>query len=200
MGFDLISEHAAPEKRVRYCQGGIEQHFTEGAVMVAFAFHLLASVPDLKHVSIHPDGEHGKRFDFAGCLAGRGFALVKPMGTTTYGGMYEAAGGRSILVNPKSGLGDVIADIGGASFLAECKGGIINTKHPGQVSRLRKGLAETIGQLMVVPLLAGQRQFAVVPCTTATQTLGKRLGGRAQAAGIEIVLVDRDGTVRSALS
>jgi hypothetical protein len=195
MAFDLISEHPAPEKRARFCQDGIEQHFTEGAVMVAFAFHLLASVPGLKHASIHPDGEHGKRFDFTACLAGRGFRLVKPMGSTAYGGLYEADDGRSILINPKSGLGDVIADLDGASYFAECKGGIINTKHAGQVSRLRKGLAEAIGQLLVVPLLEGQKQFAVVPRTSATLTLAKRMAGRARAAGIEIMLVDQDGTV-----
>lgn len=50
---------------------------------------------------------------------------------------------------------------------------------------------------MVVPLLEGQRQFAVVPRTPATQALAKRLGARALAAGIEIVLVDRDGMVLS---
>lgn len=197
MASDLISEHPAPEKRARFCEAGVEQHFTEGAVMIAFAFHLLASVRDLKHVAIHPDGEHGKRFDFTACLAGRGFALTKPIGTTIYGGLYEARDGRSILINPKSGLGDVIADLNGASFFAECKGGIVNTRHAGQVSRLRKGLAETMGQLMVVPLLDGQRQFAVVPRTPATLALAKRLAGRALAAGIEIMLVDPDGTVAS---
>jgi len=163
--------------------------------MVAFAFHLLQSVPGLRHAAIHPDGEHGKRFDFKACLAGRGFALAEPMGTTTYGGIYEAPDGRTVLINPKSGLGDVIADLDGVSYFAECKGGIINTKHAGQVSRLRKGLAETIGQLLVVPLLEGQRQFAVVPRTSATLTVAKRMAGRARAAGIEIVLVDQDGTV-----
>jgi hypothetical protein len=55
---DLISELAAPEKRGRYCLDGIEQHFTEGAVLVAFAFHLLICAPGLKHAAIHP-GEHG---------------------------------------------------------------------------------------------------------------------------------------------
>jgi hypothetical protein len=77
MAFDLISEHPAPEKRARFCQDGIEQHFTEGAVMVAFAFHLLASVPGLKHASIHPDGEHGKRFDFTACFNGLPPAWVR---------------------------------------------------------------------------------------------------------------------------
>lgn len=36
--------------------------------MVAFAMHLLRTVPNLRHVAIHPDGEHGKQFDFQGWL------------------------------------------------------------------------------------------------------------------------------------
>jgi hypothetical protein len=53
--------------------------------MVAFAMHLLRTVPGLKHVAVHPDGEHGKRFDFRGWLAKRGFMLTEPTGTTPYG-------------------------------------------------------------------------------------------------------------------
>ena len=30
--------------------------------------HLLRTVPGLREVSIYPDGEHGKRFDFQGWL------------------------------------------------------------------------------------------------------------------------------------
>ena len=54
--------------------------------MVAFAMHLLRTVPELRHVAIHPDGEHGKRFDFRDWLERHGFALTAPMGSTTYGG------------------------------------------------------------------------------------------------------------------
>lgn len=132
MAFDLISEHPVPDKRARYCQDGIEQHFTEGAVMIAFAFHLLGSVPGLKHASVHPDGEHGKRFDFTSCLAGRGFSLTKPLGSTTYGGLYGAADGRSILIHPKSGLGDVIADIGGTSFSPSARAASSTRNTPGR--------------------------------------------------------------------
>lgn len=39
--------------------------------MVAFAMHLLRTTLT-QEVLIHPDGEHGKRFDFAGCLGRRG--------------------------------------------------------------------------------------------------------------------------------
>ncbi len=49
--------------------------------------------------------------------------------------------GQTIIVNPKSGLGDVLADIEGRSYVAECKGGVINSKHAGQLFRLRKGYA-----------------------------------------------------------
>lgn len=43
---------------------------------------------------------------------------------------------RAIVVHPASGNGDVVAGAGGMIISAECKGGIINTRHPGQVSRL----------------------------------------------------------------
>jgi hypothetical protein len=66
MGFDdLIRELAPPPNRVGKCVGDREQHLYEGAVMVAFAMHLLLTTSTRK-VLVHPDGEHGKRFDFEG--------------------------------------------------------------------------------------------------------------------------------------
>jgi hypothetical protein len=136
---DLVTLHSPPPKRVSACEGGVEHHLTEGAVMVAFAMHLLRTVPNLKHVAIHPDGEHGKRFDFQGWLQKQGFALIQPMGSTPYGGTYQSAvAGQTILINPKSGRGDVVADVEGKSFVAECKGGIINSKHAGQYRGFEK--------------------------------------------------------------
>jgi hypothetical protein len=102
---DLISHHEPPPNRVGTCEGGVEHHLTEGAVMVAFAMHLLRTVPGLKHVAIHPDGEHGKRFDFRGWLEKHGFAMIEPMGSTRYGGKYQSVAGQTVLVNPKSGRG-----------------------------------------------------------------------------------------------
>ena len=63
---NLITHRVPPPNRVGMCDGEHEQHLPEGAVMVAFAMHLLRTVPGLREVSIHPDGEHGKRFDFSG--------------------------------------------------------------------------------------------------------------------------------------
>jgi hypothetical protein len=74
--------------------------------------HLLRTVPDLKHVAIHPDGEHGKRFDFKGWLEKQGFSMIRPMGSAPYGGTYRSlVAGQTVLINPKSGRGDVVAGV-----------------------------------------------------------------------------------------
>ena len=41
-----------------------------------------------------------------------------------------------------------VAKLGRQTLSAECTGGIINTRHVGQVSRLYRGLCETVGHLM----------------------------------------------------
>jgi hypothetical protein len=192
---DLITHHAPPPNRVGKCDGESEQHLSEGAVMVAFAMHLLRTAPALREVSIHPDGEHGKRFDFQGWLGRRGFTLKSPMGKTSYGGTYCAPDGRTIIVNPSSGRGDVVAEGEGTSIVAECKGGIINTRHAGQLSRLRQGLCEVVGLSLASPPVDGRRQFVVVPRTKVTESLARRMAARAGAAGIEISLVDGRGNV-----
>ena len=84
------------------------------------------------------------------------------------------------------GLGDVV----GGNITAECKGGVLNSTHAGQTSRLRKGLNETIGQSMTSEIVEGKRQFAVVPKAPASEALAKRISARCRKAGIEIALVD----------
>jgi hypothetical protein len=192
---DLITHRTPPPNRVGKCDRDQEQHLPEGAVMVAFAMHLLRTVPGVRMVSIHPDGEHGKRFDFQTWLGRRGFTMTAPLGTTSYGGTYVVSGGKTIVVNPSSGRGDVVAEGEGISIIAECKGGIINTRHAGQLSRLRQGLCETIGLSLASPIIEGRRQFAVVPRTKATEALANRMAKRARTAGIEIALVDGRGNV-----
>jgi hypothetical protein len=63
------------------------------------------------------------------------------------------------------------------------------------ISRLRKGLCETIGLSLSSPIAEGKRQFSVVPRTPTTETLAKRMIVRAKTAGIEIALVDGQGNV-----
>lgn len=192
---DLITHSAPPPNRIGKCDGDQEHHLPEGAVMMAFAMHLLRNAPGVREVAIHPDGEHGKRFDFHGWLGKRRFIRKSSMGTTQYGGVYVTADGQTVVVNPSSGRGDVVADAGGISIVAECKGGIINTRHAGQVSRLRQGLCETVGLSLASPVIPGRRQIAVVPKTKATEALARRMAARALAAGIEIALVDGRGNV-----
>jgi hypothetical protein len=156
---DLITVLSPPPKRIGKSDGAHEHHLYEGAVMVAYAMHLLRT-QDIRHVCVHPDGEHGKQFDFSGWLSRQAFVKTSSIGSTSYGGTYRNAAGYEIIINPKSGLGDVVAKVGDQIISAECKGGIINTRHSGQVSRLYKGLCEAVGLLMSKP--SQGRQVAVV--------------------------------------
>ena len=160
--------------------------------MLAYAMHLLRA-KGARNVRIHPDGEHGKQFDFATWLGRRDFAKISSLGSTTYGGVYRNPAGQTITIHPKSGLGDVVAEVGDHIISAECRGGIINTGHAGQVSRLYRGLCETVGLLMATPQQG--RQIAVVPLTNGTLRLAERLAPRCALAGIEIALVGSRGEV-----
>lgn len=196
---DLIVSRQAPPKRADYCDGGTEQHLPEGAVMLAFAMHLLRTIKDLNSVTVHPDGEHGKQFDFRRWLELRSFLMTKSKGSTSYGGTYISSAGKTVIVDPSSGRGDVFAEVNGVTYVAECKGGIINTSHPGQRSRLYRGLCEAIGLLLATPLDQCHNQFAVVPHTPVTENLAKRLCPRATDAVIVIALVDGRGRVSNVI-
>jgi hypothetical protein len=159
--------------------------------MVAYAMQLLRTTK-AREVLVHPDGEHGKRFDFAGWLAKRGFERTSRTGKTNYAGLYVLPDGRSAVINPVSGKGDVVTDVGGAVISAECKGGIINTRHSGQLSRLYKGLCETVG-LADGRSLAGPAGRGRTP-DRRHHRLALRLAPRC-AAGIEIALVGSRGEI-----
>jgi len=115
------------------------------------------------------------------------------LGATSYGGTYATRTGQTIFLQPKSGLGDVVAKANGQSIVAECKGGVLNTKHAGQQSRLRRGLCEAVGLLMASA--EGTRHVAVFPHTDVTRKLAEKMARRAKLAGIEIALVDARGNI-----
>jgi hypothetical protein len=189
---DLIVELDPPSNRRGKCIGDKERHLTEAAVMLAYGTHLLQTVPGLHRVELHPDGEHAKRFEIVQWLNARGFSLKESHGTTAWGGIY-ISGEQVISVTSIPGKGDVVALTTDGVILAECKGGIVNTRHPGQVSRLRKGLCEAVGLLTAIPQ-AG-RQVAVVPYAETTLRLAQRMAPRAKGAGIEIALINELGQV-----
>ena len=170
--------------------------------MLAFAEHLLRTVEGLKHVAIHPDGQHGIQFPIQEWLERREFVMheQKKKGSVSYAGVYRSKAGQSILVNPSAVAGaqkggDVVADVNGQTYLAECKGGVINSNYAGHLSRLRRGLCEAVGQCLKFPLIEGTRQYSVVPRTPSTENLARQIAPRAKKAGIEIALVDRRGEV-----
>jgi hypothetical protein len=192
---DLIILDAPPPNRVGKCDPDGERLLPEAAVMLAYAMHLLRTEPGCTRVKIHPDGEHAKQFGIRQWLEAREFQLVRPTGKTNYGGDYKALDGRTIVIHPASGLGDVVAEVGDRHIVAEAKGGIVNTRHAGQVSKLRRGLCEAIGLLLATPADLRTRQVAVVPKTPVTERLAARMAERVHLAGIGISLVDEHGNV-----
>lgn len=191
----FLTEHLPPEARRKYCERGIELKLTEAAVQLAFALYLLEHPSGGSTAEIFPDGEHAKRFDIPSFLSARGFKRTETVGTTMYGGVYRR-GDHALIVNPKSqhGRGDVVGQIDGVTVRAECKGGIVNSKHAGALSKVRSGFNELIGQAIAMPE-DGSRHIAVAPRTPASEMQALRLHKRCAAAGIEIALVDVDGEV-----
>ena len=190
---DLIKFREPPKNRAGKAEGGLEKDFTEAAVMLAYGIYLLSEYDGLTEVEVHPDGEHGKRFEIRDWLERQGYVLVEPQGKTTYCGRYSN-GNQSILVSSRPGMGDVLAKMERHTIVAECKGGIINSKHAGQKSRLRRGLCEAVGLLMSRESTE-ERHYAVVPLTDDTQRLAERMRSRCTKAGVEIVLIREDGTL-----
>ena len=86
----------------------------------------------------------------AGFAAHHGFQHAQTRGSTSYGGEYTR-GDQTLTIRLKPGLGDVIAELDGRKLVAECKGGVINSNHAGQLSRLRCGLCEAVGLLLTRP-------------------------------------------------
>jgi hypothetical protein len=191
---DLLRLVVPTEKRRKGLVGAHEEYLTEGAVMLAYALHLRSAF-DANRIELHPDGEHGKIFDFRNQLGAFGYQFVSPLGSTNYGGVYRHVDQTEIAVHPKAGLGDVVAYFPRGKIVAETKGGIVNTTHPGPTSRMRRGLCEAVGLLLATPVEEGTRQVAVVPNVAVTQQLARKMVHRVRAAGISIALVDRTGNV-----
>jgi hypothetical protein len=187
-----VTRYVPPEARKAKAAGGVEERLTEAGVMLAIASHLLDQAREAT-VWIHPDGEHAKRFDIPAFLAGAGFEKVESKGSTAYGGTYRR-GSETVIVDPRSGRGDVVGSLDGRKVVVECKGGTINSTHAGQLSRLRRGLCEAVGLLMTRPS-DGAREIAAVPFAQETERLARRMADRCLEAGIEIALVRRDGAI-----
>ncbi len=187
----LTKKHPTDAKRIKGCENGVEYHLTEPAVMLTVAQWLFAQ--GAHHVSIRPDGMHLKQFDVRAWLETKGFVKTENRGKTSQGGLYRL-NDLSIEVIPKSGLGDVTAEVDGKSIEVETKGGCINSTHAGQVSKLRKGLAEAVGQAIGSPRQP-DRLMAIVPEHDETRKVADRMIDRCLRAGVEIALASEDGSI-----
>lgn len=188
---NLITARPPPEKRVGTHEGDHELHMTEAAVMLAMAEWLFSL--GAADVAMHPDGMHMKGFDIPLALTSAGFLRTSTTGSRGVSGSFRR-GHQQLMVHSQPGLGDIIAEVNGVHIEVEAKGGCVNSRHPGQVSRLRKGLHEAVGQLMGSPRLE-TRLIAAVPYHKETAKLAGRLSPRCKLASIEIALVNEDGTV-----
>lgn len=145
-------------------------------------------------VWMYPDGMHAKQFDICGWLTNEGFEKVTANGTTRVAGMYSLEQ-QTLVVEFNPGHGDVVADVDGCRVVVEAKGGILNTRHPGQKSKLRRHLFEAIGMLLDGPADA-DRLIAAVPRHAVTETIAHRIARRCGEAGIEIALISEEGDVQ----
>ncbi|MFQ8433990.1 hypothetical protein [Amaricoccus sp. W119] len=188
---NFITHLPSPSGRVSKHDGPVEQHLTEGAVMLAMSEWLFGQ--GASEVRVHPDGTHMAGFDMPAFLSSRGFVRTSATGKREISWVFKR-GDQTLTVHARSGLGDLVTTIGGATVEVEAKGGCINTKHAGQLSRLRKGLHEAVGQLLGCPRTV-DRLIAAVPLHPETEKLATRLLPRCRHIGIEIALVDGSGAV-----
>ena len=192
---DLVIEKTPPKKRQKACDGPRERHLYEAAVMLAVASWLFDG-EGAQTVRISPDGMHARQFDIGGWLKVRGFEKINDRGTNPSGGRYTR-GPHALEVDFRSGQGDVAADVDGGRIWVETKGGILNTTHSGQTSKLRRGLCEAVGMLMNGSRIQGvDRLMAAVPRHRVTEKLARSMAGRCQAAGIGIALVSGTGSLQ----
>jgi len=59
--------------------------------MLAYAMYLLRT-QGARDVRIHPDGEHGKQFDFTSWLGRQAFTKVSSLGSTVWRGLSQSGG------------------------------------------------------------------------------------------------------------
>ena len=88
-----------------------------------------------------------------------------------------------------------MADIQGERILVEVKGGCINSRYPGALSKLRTRMHEAVGSLFAAPAEV-TRLIAAVPCHSETEKLANRMTERCRKAGVQIALVSPNGHIR----
>ena len=176
-----------------------EDRMPEAEVALRLAFHLLSMPGAESKVYVAIDGAqirvHGDEvFPISAFLADMGWRQVKQIGQNDWRGWYERSGQR-LWIHSRSGVGDVVAHVGAQRVRAECKGGpLVKLSGSKEYPRLRG----TLGQVITVEEVDANDVLAVaVPGTPRFRKLAEkwREAPLVKRAGIQILLVDRDGTV-----
>ena len=176
-----------------------QDRMPEAEVSLRLTFHLL-SLPDAQGTAeVAIDGAqirvHGDEvFPISPFLVDMGWRQVEQIGKNDWQGWYERSGQR-LRIHSRSGVGDVVAQVGAKRVRAECKGGPL-IKRPGshEYPRLRGALGQviTVEQIDVDDILA-----VAVPRTPRFRRIADKWCSAPLIvrSGIRIVLVGRDGTV-----
>lgn len=171
----------------------------ESEVALRLAFHLLALPGSSRSAEVALDGAQVEVdgepiFPLAEFLSHAGWKQVTQNGKNDCQGTY-ANGALRLTIHSRSGLGDVVCQVGGRVVRAECKKGpLVKKKGSQEYPRLR----EALGQMLTVETLGETDVLAVaVPLSPKFKQLAALWKGRPlmKRAGITIVLVGRDGTV-----
>jgi hypothetical protein len=177
-----------------------QDRMPEAEVSLRLAFDLL-SLPDAQGTAeVAVDGAqirvHGDEvFPISAFLISMGWRQVRQVGKNDWQGWYQRSGQR-LWIHSRSGVGDVVAQVGAKRVRAECKGGPL-IKKPGskEYPRLRGAL----GQVVTVEEVEPNDVLTVaVPHTPQFLKLADRWreAPLVRRVGIQILLVDRDGTVK----
>ena len=189
-----IIEKQPAKGRKSKCEGSLERHLYEPAVMLAAANWMFEC--GAERVRMYPDGMHAKQFNICAWLEKEGFKKVAPKGKTRDSGEY-VRNRHTLIVEFKPGQGDIVAEVRGCRIVVEAKGGITNTNHAGQKSKLRKHIYEAVGMLLGNSYGA-DRLIAAVPRHTETEKIACKIAERCRVVGIEIALVSENGDVQIA--
>ncbi|KAB0573119.1 hypothetical protein [Brucella pituitosa] len=134
-------------------------------------------------------------FEISAYLQSQGWMKIEglPKSKNDWTGIYKRASA-TLRVHSRSGIGDVVASIDGRMIIAECKKGPLVTK-PG--SPERPLLNNALGQALLINASDTDIVVAAVPDSPAFRKLAEvwRERPRLKRAGIQIVLVNRDGSV-----
>ena len=171
----------------------------EAEVSLRLAFYLLALPGSDGVARVAIDGAQvkvGKRrvFPIEGFLRGMGWEQAEPIGHKDWQGRY-VKGGQTLIIHSRPGVGDVVVRVGAKRIRAECKSGPL-VKKPG--SREYRKLREALGQAITVDHVDPDDVLMVaIPRTDAFSKLAERWRSAplVVGAGIQIVLVGRDGKV-----